>query len=100
MAETPTPTPTPRPSGGPPPQGTRGLGAVIGGSIVAFLAPLFGFLGGSMVGSSGGGSELDPLYLWLAIGLMVGAVGAGVAIMGALRWVRSRRPSSGAARPG
>jgi hypothetical protein len=72
-------------------QDARDLSLIIGGSIVAFLGPLFGFLGGSMVGSTRTGNELDPLFLSLFLGLVLGGLGAFVAFVGGLRWVR-RRP--------
>ena len=60
---------------------------------MALLAPLAGFLGGTMVGSSGTVSDLDPLFLWLFVGMVVGGIGGVVAIMGALRWNRANHGS-------
>jgi len=68
---------------------TRGVGWIIIGTAVALLAPLTGFLGGTIVGSSGGAGELDPLFLWLFVGMVIGGIGGGVALMGALRWNRA-----------
>ncbi len=70
--------------------GQRGLWAMIFGGIVALLAPLAGFLGGSVVGSSAGES-LDSMALWLVGGLAVGAVGGFVVCLGALRWFKDQR---------
>jgi hypothetical protein len=85
------PTPTREHSGPPREQhASRGIRPVILGSVLAALAPLAGFLGGSIVGDSGADGGLSPLFLWLFGGLLVGAVGAVVAIMGGLRWVRTR----------
>ena len=85
------PTPTREHSGPPREQhAPRGIRAMILGSILAALAPLAGFLGGSIVGYSGADGGLSPLFLWLFVGLLVGAVGAVVAIMGGLRWLRTR----------
>ncbi|MDQ3158144.1 MAG: hypothetical protein M3Q98_15740 [Actinomycetota bacterium] len=72
---------------------TRGVGWIIIGATVALLAPLTGFLGGTIVGSSGGAGELDPLFLWLFVGMVIGGIGGVVAIMGALRWNRANHGS-------
>ena len=72
---------------------TRGIGWIIIGAAVALLAPLTGFLGGTIVGSSGDPGELDPLFLWLFVGMVVGGIGGVVAIMGALRWNRANHGS-------
>lgn len=65
----------------------RATRMMILGAAVAVLAPLFGFLGGTMVGSSSTTEEVDPLVLWLIGGLVVGGIGGLVAIIGVLRWV-------------
>ncbi|UNX54879.1 hypothetical protein MF406_00835 [Georgenia sp. TF02-10] len=72
-----------------------GIRLVIGGVIVAVLAPLFGFLGGSMAGTSGTGDLADPVYLFLVGGIVIGGVGAVVAIVSGLRLARalSTRPA-------
>ncbi|GIH81503.1 hypothetical protein [Planobispora longispora] len=72
------------------PRSPRGIRAVILGALLAGLAPLAGFLGGSMAGHSGGETGMSPLFLWMFGGLIVGAIGAVIAIMGALRWMRTR----------
>ncbi|WP_347352925.1 hypothetical protein [Intrasporangium sp.] len=58
------------------------------GGFVAVLAPLVGFLGGSI---SGAGN--DPtgrrLALWLLVGMVIGGLGVLVAFIGGLRWWRS-----------
>jgi hypothetical protein len=33
---------------------------------------------------------MSPLFLWMSGGMIVGAIGAVIAIMGALRWTRTR----------
>ena len=71
----------------------RGVRSIVIGAIVALLAPLAGFLGGTMVGSSGTVGDLDPLFLWLFVGMVVGGIGGVVAIMGALRWNRANHGS-------
>ncbi|MDJ0358233.1 hypothetical protein [Paenarthrobacter sp. PH39-S1] len=68
-----------------------GIKLIIPGAILLFLAPLAGFLGGTMVGSPGAIGGLDPLFLWLFIGMVVGGIGGAVALLGALRWVRANR---------
>lgn len=68
---------------------TRGVGSIIIGTSVALFAPLTGFLGGTIVGSSGTVGELDPLFLWLFVGMVIGGIGGVVAIMGALRWTQA-----------
>lgn len=70
-----------------------GIAAIIIGGAVAIFAPLTGFLGGTIVGSSGGAGQLDPLFLWLFVGMIVGGIGGVIAIMGALRWNRANRNS-------
>lgn len=54
---------------------------LIGGGILAALGPLFGFLVGSMIGR-GDGEGLSPLYIWMLVGLLIGGVGALMALMG------------------
>ena len=69
-----------------------GFWMVVFGAIVAALAPLAGFLGGSIVGGNAepvlGGVE--PMFLAMFGGMIVGSIGGVVAILGALRLVRSR----------
>lgn len=60
---------------------------------MALFAPLTGFLGGTIVGSSGGAGELDPRFLWLFIGMVIGGMGGVVAILGALRWNQANHGS-------
>jgi hypothetical protein len=64
---------------------------IVLGVLLAILAPLGGFLGGTMVGSSGVDSEMDPLLLWLIGGLGVGGIGVLIACVGGLRWHRANR---------
>lgn len=71
----------------------QGIASIIIGGALAVFAPLTGFLGGTMVGSSGGVGELDPLFLWLFVGMIIGGIGGVVAIMGALRWNRANHGS-------
>lgn len=66
-----------------------GLWLVIGGGVVAALGPLFGFLIGSMMGSDTEVADLEPIYFFLFLGLLVGALGVGMIILGARRLYRS-----------
>lgn len=71
----------------------RGLRAAVLGGAVMVLAPLFGFLGGSMTGTSGAPDGLDPLVAWLIGGMVVGGLGGIAAILGLLRWARASAPA-------
>lgn len=73
-----------------------GVRAMVLGSLLAVLAPLAGFLGGSMVGDAGSAAGLSPLFLWMFVGLLVGGVGGVIAILGALRWTRTRHDNDSA----
>lgn len=68
-----------------------GFWLIVGGVVVAALAPLFGFLGGSMMGSGTDMGNLSPIYLFLMVGIVIGGLGVGAAILGALRLARHRR---------
>jgi hypothetical protein len=67
-----------------------GLWLVIGGGVVAALGPLFGFLIGSMMGSDTQVADLEPIYLFLFLGLLLGGVGIAMIILGARKLYRSR----------
>lgn len=69
----------------------RGVHRIILGTVIAALAPLLGFLGGTMVGTSGLESGIGPMFLWLFIGLFIGGCGAVVAFTGLLRWLQDDR---------
>jgi hypothetical protein len=71
-----------------------GIWLIIGGSVVAALGPLFGFLIGSMLGSTTDTSDLSPIYLFLFGGIAVGGLGVGAVLLGARRVIRERRGSS------
>ena len=70
---------------------------VIGGTVLAALAPLFGFLVGSMIGE-GDGDGMDPIQLWLLLGFLVGAAGVALALMGGYTILDRRREESAAGR--
>ena len=75
----------------PPETDMRGMWQVALGAALAVLAPLAGFLGGTMAGPSDTVVDVDPLLAWLIGGLAVGGVGVFVAILGGLRWHRANR---------
>ena len=64
---------------------------LIGGGVVAALGPLFGFLVGSMMGSTTDICNLSPIYLFLFLGILVGGLGIGAVLLGLQRLVRHRR---------
>ncbi|GAB2868146.1 hypothetical protein [Nocardioides pacificus] len=67
-----------------------GLWLVIGGGVIAALGPLFGFLIGTMIGSTTDTDDLDPIYLALFGGLVVGGVGVVLLMLGVRRMLRER----------
>ncbi|HEY9493787.1 MAG TPA: hypothetical protein VIR15_02950 [Intrasporangium sp.] len=56
------------------------------GLIVAVLAPLAGFLGGS---STGAVARENALGVWLITGLVIGGLGVLLAFVGGQRWWRA-----------
>ena len=60
------------------------------GGFVGIFAPIFGFLGGTMVGVDQTVGGLEPLFVWLFVGMIVGMLGVAVGILGALRWVKGK----------
>lgn len=71
---------------------------VIGGTVLAALGPLFGFLIGSMIGE-GDGDGMDPIQLWLLLGFLAGAVGVAMALMGGYTILDRRRGEDGPTGP-
>ncbi|WP_207345256.1 hypothetical protein [Arthrobacter sp. E3] len=67
-----------------------GLKMIVIGAIILFLAPLAGFLGGTMIGSPASETSLDPMFLWLFVGMVAGGVGGAIVLLGVLRWLRSK----------
>ena len=62
------------------------------GAGTAAMAPLFGFLIGSVMGRPAGEALLSPMYWGLFIGVVIGAFGVLVAVLGGRRlWLHSRR---------
>ena len=50
-----------------------GVWLIIGGGVLAALGPLFGFLIGSIAGSTTDTGDLSPIYLYLFAGIALGA---------------------------
>ena len=61
---------------------------------MAVLGPMFGFLIGSIIGSTTETGDLSPIYLCLFGGIVVGGLGVGAVLLGAQRVIRERRDSS------
>ncbi|WP_454084808.1 hypothetical protein [Georgenia sp. Marseille-Q6866] len=69
-----------------------GFWRLVLGLCAATFAPLFGFLLGSVLGTSGTGTELSPQYLGLFTGFVLGGLGLAVAFLGGRRlWFHYRR---------
>ncbi|ULE35488.1 hypothetical protein K3G64_04870 [Mycobacterium sp. IDR2000157661] len=62
-----------------------GLWRALLGSAVAALGPLFGFLIGGTFGAGTTGDSIDPMFLSLFVGILVGGVGVLVAFSGGAR---------------
>ena len=63
----------------------RACGGRLLGLAVAVLAPLFGFLVGGIFGAGTVGDSIDPMFLSLFIGIMIGGIGVLVALSGGAR---------------
>ncbi|MFV9634403.1 hypothetical protein [Mycobacterium neumannii] len=62
-----------------------GLWRALLGTAVAVLAPLFGFLVGGIFGAGTTGDSVDPMFLSLFAGIVIGGVGVLVALSGGAR---------------
>ncbi|BBX18655.1 hypothetical protein [Mycolicibacterium duvalii] len=62
-----------------------GLWRALLGGAVAVLAPLFGFLVGGMLGAGTTGDSMDPMFLALFTGIVIGGLGVLVALSGGAR---------------
>jgi hypothetical protein len=65
------------------------------GVALAGLAPLFGFLIGTILGDTNSDFFLQPIYWGLFVGVLIGGVGVLIAVLGGRRlWLhhRDRRP--------
>lgn len=63
------------------------------GSILAVLAPLAGFLGGSTTGAATA-ERSATLGVWLSVGLIVGGLGVLIAFVGGTRWWRAAQATA------
>lgn len=71
-----------------------GFWTTILGVCIAALAPLLGFLGGSMLGRPEGDVMLDPMYWGLFGGVVIGGIGVLMAVIGGRRlWLHHRTPA-------
>lgn len=68
-----------------------GVWLIVGGSVVAALGPLFGFLIGSMLGSATESADLSPIYLCLFAGIALGGLGIAAVLLGVRQVIRGRR---------
>lgn len=68
-----------------------GVRLLVVGAVVAVLAPLAGFLIGSIIGPSSDVEDVDAMFVSMFVGLIVGGLGAAVALLGLMRWNRGNR---------
>lgn len=76
---------------------SSGFWRLVLGALGALLAPFFGILVGSTIGTHDTASGMDPLYWGFFIGGLIGIVGIMVGGSGALtlmRHLRSREPEA------
>ena len=62
-----------------------GMWRALLGTAVAVLAPLLGFLVGGAFGAGTIGDSVDPMFLSLFVGIVIGGVGVLVALSGGAR---------------
>jgi hypothetical protein len=68
-----------------------GITMMVLGAVLAVLAPLGGFLAGSIVGPSRSMGDYDAMFAWMFAGLLVGGIGAVVVLLGLMRWSHATR---------
>lgn len=69
-----------------------GSSVLILGVVIAALAPLLGFLGGSLMGAESPGEFLfEPIYWGLFLGVIIGAMGVLMSILGGVRLWRHNK---------
>ena len=68
-----------------------GIWLIIGGGLVAALAPMIGVLIGSVIGTTTDKDDLSPIYLCLFGGIAIGGLGVGAVLLGARRVLNGRR---------
>lgn len=73
---------------GPEASSLPGFWMTVLGAVLAVLAPLAGFLGGSTTGAATA-ERSTTLGIWLAVGLVVGGLGVLMAFVGGTRWWRA-----------
>ena len=71
-----------------------GIRMMVLGAVLAVLAPLAGFLTGSIVGPSRSMGDYGAMFVAMFLGLLVGGIGAVVVLLGLLRWNRATRHRS------
>jgi hypothetical protein len=71
-----------------------GVWLVILGSGVTVLAPLFGFLIGSVLGTEDQTFGMSSIFLFLFLGFLTAGAGLGLAILGVRRILRNRRTTA------
>lgn len=76
-----------------------GFWRLVLGGIVALLAPFFGILVGSGLGTQDTASRMVPLYWGFFIGGLIGALGLVLAGFGAARLVRHARSKNSEVSP-
>ena len=69
---------------------TRCIRLMLAGSFIGLFAPIFGFLGGTIVRADATVVGLEPILFWMLIGMFVGMAGTGVAIRGATQWIAGK----------
>ena len=62
-----------------------GMWRVLLGTAVAVLAPLLGFLVGGAFGAGTVGESIDPMFISLFVGIVIGGAGVLVALSGGAR---------------
>ncbi|MDX1883251.1 hypothetical protein [Mycolicibacterium sp. 120270] len=62
-----------------------GMWRALLGAAVAVLAPLLGFLVGGAFGAGAIGESVDPMFISLFIGIVIGGIGVLVALFGGAR---------------
>lgn len=73
------------------PARTRAVQLMVIGAVVAVLAPLGGFLGGSMLGPGPSDDDLDAMFVSMFVGLFIGGLGAALVLLGLTRWFSAAR---------
>ena len=69
-----------------------GMWRALLGMAVAVLAPLLGFLVGGIFGAGTVGDSIDPMFLSLFVGIIIGGIGVFVALSGGARlWTHLHR---------